>query len=173
MAYKNLLMLVVLLPLLAACNGNTSFGTFGKPAEKPTYNPLSSRLAEQADPQSPTDTKPLHCQLGQGTARFDKVFAEYQTVRFDLYETSRANITLTSKKGAQISLQGIFDHPGQKIIFCPVRTGAPDQTIACNSFYALDEDLNMGIRRTFDIPDAVTGSTITCGYDWNHLPPLS
>lgn len=134
------------------------------------YKPLGSDLAEMAAPQ-PT-TPPLYCLLGRGTARFAHGFQPYTPVTFQLYAGARVNVTITSAKGEAMQVQGIFDPPGQKLIFCPVFSGPATAEIACNSFYALEDDLRMGIRRTFDIPDAVTGSTISCGYDPGNLPPL-
>ena len=134
------------------------------------YKPLGNDLAAMAAPEGGGGV--LHCQMGQGTARFSKGFTEFSTVSFDLLESQRNAVDLTSKTGDRLSLQGIFDRAGQKLIFCPMRNGTPDQQISCNSLYALDDDLAMGIRRTFDIPDAVTGSVIVCGFDATHLPPL-
>lgn len=162
----------VALSLLSLTSCDTVSKTWQSTMAPPSseYKPLSSDLAAMAAPESGGPV--LHCKLGQGMARFAKGFTDFNTVDFTMIEGQRNAISLVSKNGDALQLQGILDRAGQKLIFCPVRTGAPDQQIACNSLYALDDDLATGIRRTFDIPDAVTGSVIVCGSDPSHLPPL-
>lgn len=71
-----------------------------------------------------------------------------------------------------MTVQAFFDRSGQKMVFCPVVDAPPGQRIACASLYALDEDLHDGIKRTFDIPDAVRGGAITCAYEQKKLKKL-
>ena len=49
---------------------------------------------------------------------------------------------------------------------------APSQRISCTSLYALEEDLQDGIKRTFDIPSVLRGGAITCAYSQEKLRPL-
>ena len=69
-------------------------------------------------------------------------------------------------------IQGIFDASGQKLIFCPVIDGPPDKKVTCASLYALEDDLNAGIKRSFDIPDAVRGADISCARNAKDLQKL-
>jgi hypothetical protein len=72
-----------------------------------------------------------------------------------------------------MTIQALFDGDGQKLIFCPFLNVAPDQRISCSSLYALEDDLQAGIKRTFDIPSAVRGGSITCAYTQENLRSLT
>lgn len=129
----------------------------------PNYRPLDSEIAAMADPSAPVTGTPLYCRVGKGTAYFPGGWHDFVQKDFILGENARVNIFLARAGGREtMAIQGIFDKDGQKIIFCPFVNGAPGDRIVCASLYALDDDLAMGIKRTFDIPDAIIGGSITC-----------
>ncbi|MBI3440821.1 MAG: hypothetical protein HY052_03290 [Proteobacteria bacterium] len=129
--------------------------------------PPSSRSSGQH--QGP----PLFCKAGRGTALFGADWDDFSDVLFMLYSGERASVRVVRAHSSEgITIQAFFDHDGQKLMFCPVMDGAPDQRIACASLYVLDDDLNAGIKRTFDIPNALRGGAITCAYQQSHLRKL-
>jgi hypothetical protein len=97
---------------------------------------------------------------------------DFRTVDFVLEPGGRTPVRLRTKSGDALMLQGRFDAEGQKLVFCPVIDAPPGERIACSSIYALEDDLQMGIKRTFDVPDAVRGAAITCAYDSAKLKDL-
>jgi len=80
---------------------------------------------------------------------------------------------LLSSRGVNLPMQVFFDTEGQKMIFCPAVTAAPGGKVACASIYMLEDDLQAGIKRTFDVPNAVQGSAITCAYAQDHFRSLT
>lgn len=120
-----------------------------------------------------SDLPAVSCVAGKGAARFKNGWYDFDDAAFVLRDGERVNITLKSKRGGNVTaFQGVLDKAGQKMVFCPVRSGPPDQRILCGSLYALDDDLDAGIKRTFDIPDAVRGATISCATERSHLLKL-
>jgi len=137
------------------------------------YGRLDSGVAAVAVPAMPVSTARVHCMVGTGAARFAAGWYEFEDARFVLTDYERVNIMLKRKKGKDtMSFQGVLDSAGQKMVFCPVRDGPPDARITCASLYVLEDDLDLGIRRTFDIPDAARGSHISCAYDPKNLKKL-
>ena len=91
-----------------------------------------------------------------------------------LQRAEPTNVILTRVHSTQqMTIQALFDGGGQKLIFCPFLDVDQSQRISCSSLYALEDDLQDGIRRTFDIPSAVRGGSITCSYTQEHLRPLT
>jgi hypothetical protein len=153
--------------LLSGCGG---MDWFGGRQQFPQLE-IESTLAAAPEPLTPHD--PLLCRIGRGTAHFRAGWEGFGTADFRLAPGGRANVPLARKKGSDyVTIQGIFDADGQKLIFCPVIDGPPDKRIACSSLYALDEDLKLGIKRTFDVPGAIRGSEISCAYNAGLLKPL-
>jgi hypothetical protein len=146
----------------------------------PKYKPLDSDVAAMAAPQSTEDDagpndglRRLYCRVGNGSARFGTHWYDYDSDDFRLMQGARVNVTLTAKKNAEtMSFLGFFDDAGQKMVFCPVVAGPPDKRIPCASLYALDDDLALGIKRTFDLPNAVRGANITCAFRRDKLRKL-
>lgn len=137
------------------------------------YGQLDSGVAAVAAPTLPVSDARVHCAVGTGSARFAKGWYEFDDSRFVLTDHTRVNIVLKRKKSKDtMSFQGVLDNAGQKMVFCPVRDGPPGKRITCASLYVLEDDLNLGIRRTFDIPDAARGSHISCAYDPKNLKKL-
>lgn len=162
------LVLLALLPL-AACGG---VPTFSQKADPVVYHPLSADLAAMT-PRGINTTQTIYCMAGKGQARFDAGWRPMRTVSFTLAANARTNMTLSpASGGGTAGLQGIFDHEGQKLVFCPLVTGPAGKQISCASLYALDDDLGMGIRRTFDVPNAIAGAEISCAYTQNAIKPL-
>lgn len=137
------------------------------------YGQLDNGVAVVAAPTLPVSDARVHCAVGTGSARFARGWYEFADSRFVLTDHTRVNIVLKRKKsGDTMSFQGVLDNAGQKMVFCPVREGPPGKRITCASLYVLEDDLNLGIRRTFDIPDAARGSHITCAFDPKNLQKL-
>lgn len=117
---------------------------------------------------------PLYCKVGRGSALFNHDWYDFNDVVFALPRGVPTNISLTRAHSTQqMTVQGLFDGGGQKLIFCPFLNVGAGQRIACNSLYALDDDLKDGIKRTFDIPAAVRGGFITCAYQQERLRVLT
>jgi len=152
----------LLLPLwLTGCATMPGMSSMG-----PKFKPLNSDVAAMAAPEPAASGNSLHCRAGRGSARFGKKWLEYDETEFRLTPQSRVNVPLGAKSGGgEAMFQAMFDLEGQRIVFCPLVGGRPDERVSCASIYALEDDLRMGIKRTFDIPDAVRGSSITCAYD--------
>jgi len=156
----------LLLPLLlGACESMPHMDVFG-----PKYEPITYEVARMAAPQAPNAAPPVYCRASKGSARFDGAWKDFATADFTVVPAARAPVNLSPLKGAgALNLEAYFDDDGQKIIFCPVMDGPPEKKIPCSSIYALEDDLQDGIKRTFDIPDAVQGGAISCAYDAGKL----
>lgn len=139
----------------------------------PPIQPVS--VAEVTTPPPAPDTPPLYCKIGRGSAQFGRDWYDFSDTTFALRRGAPADVNLTRIHNTQqMTIQALFDGSGQKLIFCPfLKVAAPDQRISCFSIYALDEDLQDGIKRTFDIPSAVRGGAITCAYRQERLKPLA
>lgn len=139
----------------------------------PKYKPLSEDIAEAAAPVSAAPQKPLYCRVDKGAALFGRSYVDFSQKDFTLVAQDRVNVQLSPKKGGgSFAFQGYFDREGQRLVFCPLVHAAPNERIACTSLYALDDDLEMGIKRTFDIPDALRGGQITCAFNTKNLRKL-
>ena len=139
----------------------------------PKFKPLDSEVAAMAAPQPAGLGTSLFCRVGRGQAHVGKKWFEFADTDFRLTPQSRVNVPIKAKKGGgETAFQALFDLEGQRIVFCPVVEGAPDERVSCASIYALEDDLQAGIKRTFDIPDAVAGSSITCAYHEAQLQKL-
>ena len=137
------------------------------------YGQLDSGVAVVAAPDTPISDARVNCVVGTGAARFAKGWYEFDDTRFVLTDHERVNIVLKRRKGKDtMSFQGVLDNAGQKMVFCPVRDGPPGKRITCASLYVLEDDFKLGIRRTFDIPDAARGSHISCAFDTKNLKDL-
>jgi hypothetical protein len=164
--------LVCLTLALGACGSMPEFGWGQQKQDAPVFKPLGSDLAMLAAPQT-APPMTVFCKVGNGSAKFDKAYLDFIETGFSIGESDRRNVTLHPKKGSGgMKFQAIFDRGGQKLVFCPFKNAPVDQEISCASLYALDDDLQMGLKRTFDIPDAVMGASITCASDQNALLKL-
>ncbi len=169
--YTRLLTVLPLLLALALAGCGAMPGMRGMMG--PKFKPLDSEVAAMAAPQPVGAGTSLFCRVGRGQAHFVKSWFEFNDTDFRLTPQSRVNVPLEAKKGGgETAFQALFDLEGQRIVFCPVVEGAPDERISCASIYALDDDLQAGIKRTFDIPDSVAGSSITCAYNEDHFQKL-
>jgi hypothetical protein len=136
-----------------------------KPAE--TFKPMTSEVAVMAAPDGalPPVGKPVLCRVSQGAFMANRQWQDFRPASFQLSPDARVTVRLEALRGRGAgSLQAIYPAGDQKLIFCPLASGPPDKKVACASIYALDDDLEAGIKRTFDIPDAVMGGEITCAY---------
>lgn len=138
-----------------------------------SFSSVDDPTAAQAVPAAQPGSGAVNCVVGKGAARFARGWYDFEETRFTLRDAQRVNVTLRrSRSGDSMAFQGMFDSAGQKMLFCPVRSGPPDQRIPCASLYMLEDDLEAGVKRTFDIPDAVRGGGISCAYDRARLPKL-
>lgn len=147
---------------------------FGQKPQEQKYKPLNVPAAVMAVPPSVAGPGQLYCRVGKGEARFKDGWHHFADAAFILSRNRRVNVSLTPRKdnGKTAGFQSYFDFEGQKLVFCPLVDGPPGQRVVCASIYALDDDLKMGIKRTFDIPDAVAGGSITCAYQQVNLKKL-
>lgn len=130
--------------------------------------------ADDAGAQRHHQSPPLYCKIGRGSAIFGHDWYDFSDTMFMLYDDERMNIKIPHVRGAgELTVQALFDRTGQKLIFCPMLDAPPGRRIACASLYALDDDLHDGIKRTFDIPDALRGGAITCAYQQAKLKKLT
>lgn len=135
----------------------------------PNYSPMTSDVAVMAAPETP-GALVLYCRVTRGAARFGESWRDFTPVDFEVPRDGRVNVPLAPVRGeGVVTFQAWFDGAGQKMLFCPVIEGPPDQKISCASLYVLDEDLEAGIKRTFDIPRAVEGGAISCAKDVSAL----
>jgi hypothetical protein len=169
---KNKVSVLFLLLLLTGCGSMPDFNVFSG-MRGPNYEPMTNEVAVLAAPAGDPNAAPLYCAAGLGTAHFQGGWADFAETSFILSPGQRMPIVLRAASGRETtSLMGYFDHDGQKILFCPQVNTPAGGRIACASLYALDDDLSMGIRRTFDVPDMVMSGQITCSYDKSHLKKL-
>jgi hypothetical protein len=163
----------LLLPLLlGACDQIPDLSKYFQ--QKPQYRPLDSEVAKMAAPEAAeAASQSLYCRVGMGAAKFGRNWKDFAETQFRLTPQSRANVPLSPRKGSDnMSFQAMFDLEGQKLMFCPLVNGDPGDEVACASIYALDDDLQAGIKRTFDIPDAIRGGSISCAYDEKNIKKL-
>lgn len=159
--------------LLGACEHMPQLGGLSGPR----FEPLSDDISGMA-PRDPLKMEPVLCAVGKGAANYGAGrqggWRDFKTVSFALPgDGSRTTVPLTAAKGGQrAAIKGFYDEEGQKMIFCPLVEGPPDMVVDCFSLYVLGDDLDMGIKRTFDVPDAVRGGQISCAYKKENLQPL-
>lgn len=157
--------------LVAGCGSGAGFSSLG-----PRFSPIDGKVAAMQNRSaggSVASGPDLHCKAGRGTAHFGKKWLGYSETVFGLAAQERVNVVLEARKGkGSLSIQAFFDKEGQRLLFCPVVDGPPTTRVACTSIYALDDDLQMGIKRTFDIPNALRGGSITCAYKDKNLKKL-
>jgi len=166
---------------LGGCEQLANFhfpGMESAPPKQPVqYKPLDSEIAAMAAPlPEGVQGKTVYCTVGKGAAKFPGgKWLDFKDTDFSLPPKQRVTINLPSKTGAVSTpapFEGFFDEDGQKMVFCPVVSGAPDMRIACTSLYALDDDLSIGIKRTFDVPEALRGGAISCADTLAHVQKL-
>lgn len=138
----------------------------------PNYRPLSADIAAMASAPAAPGAMTLYCHVNAGSAKFAKGWQSYQPGDFTLAENQRTAVQFRSARGDILNVQGMFDRGGQKLIFCPIVEGPKDRQIPCNSLYALDDDLQTGIKRTFDIPEAVMSGELMCAASAENLQAL-
>lgn len=108
----------------------------------------------------------LYCRVMNGGARFENGWKNFKPRDFTLPVQTRLHVALSPVRGAgEMLLQAYYDEAGQKMIFCPVVEGPPGKKVACASLYVLQDDLEMGVKRTLDVPRAVQGANISCALD--------
>lgn len=143
---------------------------------KPVFQPLTLDLSGDIAPRDPAlaAVPDVYCVAGHGTAMITSQWRAYKTTGFVLPGAGMmSSIKLEPARGAgDAVMRGYYDEAGQKMVFCPLQQGPPDQVIECQSLYALNEDLSVGIKRTFDVPDAIQGGHISCAYDQANIQPL-
>lgn len=148
----------------------------GPPEFQPLTLDLSADLAALAAPQDPNapPLRPVYCVAGKGMALIDKRWMDFKQTGFELPADGHpVSVRLDARrKAAMTQMRAFYDAPGQKMVFCPLIEAPAGTVIDCASLYALEEDLGMSIKRTFDVPDVVQGGQISCGYDKENLRPL-
>lgn len=129
-----------------------------------------ARAAEPAptSPEEALPVRPLHCVIEKGSAQFGKKWRDFSPSNFDVRQGERITITLAGLKFSDesMTIQVRYDEGGQKMVFCPLKDNiSPNAKITCASIYALEDDLELGIKRTLDVPDAVRSGVLRCGFE--------
>lgn len=121
--------------------------------------PLPARTVPPVRPSGPF----VACAVFDGQAQFPSGWFPLQKAEFKIRRGETGSFTLRSKKNESRAIYVRFDPDGQKMVFCPETEEAGKGTrIPCYSIYALEDDFDAGIKRTFDVPKAVRGSEMTC-----------
>ncbi len=121
----------------------------------------------------PIAEKVLYCEVGKGELKFGNEWHEFPNKRFTVYQEGKTNIKLRNKMDAQTKLfQIILNNEGQKILFCPILNSSPGRKVNCQSLYFLEDDLEVGFRRTINLYGVIKESTVTCSYNAEHLKKL-
>lgn len=138
--------------------------------QKPTI-PVSEMTTPAFDPANP----PLLCKIGRGSALFGREWYDFQEATFYVPRGAPVNVSVAraSHPETRMAIRVLYDGAGQKMIFCPYLVAQPGANITCSSLYALEDDLRDGIKRTFDIPQAVRGGAISCAYEAARLKSLA
>lgn len=117
--------------------------------------------SEEVLPKSPL----LYCKVGRGTVLFGRKWYSFKDSSFSIYQGERTRIKIIGKRNKkEREIQIFFDKCGQKMVFCPVTDFAQGKRISCASMYALKEDLEQGIKRTFNVPSVIRDGTISCAF---------
>jgi len=160
--------------LLTGCETTgLSLPSWTSSSRAPDYHMVDDPVAAQAAPAAQSGPGAVNCMVGKGAARFARGWYDFDEAYFPLRDGQRVNVTLR-RRGAQdtMAFQAVFDTAGQKMLFCPIRSGPPGARIVCASLYMLEDDLQAGVKRTFDIPDGVRGATISCAVDRAKMPKI-
>ena len=144
--------------------------------QKPIFQPLTLDLSGDLAPRDPAlpPGSDVYCVVAQGTALIDRQWRAYAQTGFILPGNGMmSSVRLQSTRGGgSAAMRAYYDEPGQKMIFCPVLSAAPGGVIDCASLYAMNQDIADGIKRTFDVPDAIQNAHISCAFDQTRLLPL-
>lgn len=164
---KKIRIILFLLPLcfgLSACvptemRSLSEWSVFNKKSSPPAGGQTASSTALQSRPHGPA----VSCAVFDGQAQFPSGWFPLQKAEFKIRRGETDSFTLRSKKNESRAIYVRFDPDGQKMVFCPETEEAGKGTrIPCYSIYALEDDFDAGIKRTFDVPKAVRGSEMTC-----------
>ncbi|TNE29535.1 MAG: hypothetical protein EP349_06400 [Alphaproteobacteria bacterium] len=129
------------------------------PSSSPTTQQSVQHTAPAPRPYGPF----IQCTVFEGQAQFPSGWFPLQNTNFKIRRGDNDSFTLRSKKNETREIYVRFDDAGQKMVFCPETDEAGrNGKIACYSIYALEDDFDAGIKRTFDVPKAVRGSEMTC-----------
>ena len=151
--------LIVCSFFLSACLSDIELKGFFTPFV--TAEVLEITSSEEVLSESPL----LYCKIGRGTVLFGRKWYSFKDSSFSIRQGERTRIKITGKRNKkEREIQVFFDECGQKMLFCPVTNAAPGQLISCASMYALKEDLEQGIKRTFNVPSVIRDGTISCAF---------
>jgi len=164
---KKIRILLFLLPLflsLSACvppeiRPLSEWSVFNKTSSSGASQQAATAAAAPSRPYGPV----INCTVFEGQAQFPSGWFPLHTAEFKIRRGETNSFTLQSKKKETREIHLRFDDAGQKMVFCPeMEDAGKTGKIACYSIYALEDDFDAGIKRTFDVPKAVRGSEITC-----------
>ena len=118
----------------------------------------------------------LYCKIGTGSMNINRQWLDIKNKDFLVIKNGRSNVNLIAQynNSKSTSMQAIFDHKGQKVTLCPLTPVYSNHKVECLNLYFLDDDLDIGIKRSVNISNFIRGSAITCAYDKNNfkqLPP--
>lgn len=105
------------------------------------------------------------CHVKDGTAKIGNTWQEFAPVTFRMEQGLQTNIPLR-KQGMfakdSLIVAARFEDSGQRLVFCPQMNVADGGRIPCSTLYALEDDYQLGFKRTFDLEGALISSEITC-----------
>jgi len=164
---KKIRILLFLLPLflgLSACMPTeirplSEWSVFKKSPSSSASPAQSAAEPAKSRPYGPV----INCAIFEGQAQFPSGWFPLQNTDFKIRRGETNSFVLHSKKNETREIYVRLDDTGQKMVFCP-ETGDAGKNgkVACYSIYALEDDFDAGIKRTFDVPKAVRGSEMTC-----------
>ena len=169
-----LFMVALLFPVLVSCQTTAASGTQTEPAFDSTET-MHEKTRKRTTPfavlksiAAKASSKPkrqLLCEVDSGNAKYKQGWYDFKKTEFAITKGNKIKIEMPRKRGTGSAyFLGRFDESGQKLVFCPYLEVAVGEKIPCASFYTLEEDLEIGIRRTFDVPKAVRGGYLSCKY---------
>ncbi len=135
-----------------------------KETNKNSYN-LKPTITRKKNISKNENKRAVYCSINGGQANFSNSWLPIKQSSFQIIEGSEQNIQIYAKNKAStnMSIHVRFGEGEQKMVFCPdITDKSNSQRILCYSMYALDDDYDLGVKRNFDIPKAVRGSSIKC-----------
>ncbi|TVQ84330.1 MAG: hypothetical protein EA357_03235 [Micavibrio sp.] len=129
-------------------------------AQKSAESPAFRMYAAPASSEEPL----ISCTVSEGQARFSSGWFPLKNTDFEIRPGTEKTFAVQGRNRRETnSIFVRFDRGGQRLVFCPrAQDFQKADRIACYSIYALEDDFKPGIKRTFDVPDAVRGSALSC-----------
>lgn len=155
MSYKNrnIWLILAVICILQACQTLTS------------SLELPSNLLKNSDNNSGFFARgpALTCVIKNGSANFDEKWYDFKPKTIHIYKGQDIEVSLERKWGPEtMPIYVRYEKSGQRLVVCPAGDIGSNQKILCSSIYALEDDFDMGIKRTLDVSKTVRGGNIEC-----------